>query len=633
MNEKRGMDVSPVRVLVASGLLAVGSLAPWEVGATFTELGVEGIGICTLLLAVITSLIAIPRNPWPTVVLVIGAVSVVITGGTVIDIAVSMREPVDLEPPVVEIGWGLWVCLLASFGLVWSSWSFRREVRGSSGRSFDPPSQRDVWIRRNPDAFGLLVLLAIGFVLRLVLTISWRPAFTGYSDSGIYFQGAFESVWADPIRMVGYSMFLKVLNVLNPHLTTVVIVQHLLGLAAAALIFFAVRRCGGPRWLGLVPAGVLALGGDQIFIEHAALSEAPFTFLVVASLYAAVRAIDDRLWWTVLAGLASGLAVWGRTAGLGLAVILAIWLVFSAGRPTRRTLISGALCLVVALATIAVYAGWRNVATDQPGVLTSSNAWNLYGRVASWADCREFDPPPGTEELCEATPLAERGLRSGEEYIFGDSPATRLFGPPYRLSSDPTAMDRLQEWSQAALMGQPLEYLRAVLLDTRRLFSPNAPSYGQLSADGLVAFTLYGPERSGSNEFVESWQRLLYPEDPPPRRAGIDYLLTWQALTRIVGFWMAAALVLSLAGPVVLRGRSQAGAALFASVALLLLMFPIVSKSYDYRFVIPALAPLIAAATLGAWGLWGTLTRKPPRPSGSDHEFAWFDAGRTARSD
>lgn len=626
MNARRTPGTQALGILIFSGLLVIGSLAPWELGATGSRLGVEEAGLFTLLLALMAALLAIPKRPWPTVVLIVGVVSLAITVGSVIDIAASMREPSGLEPPAVEIDWGLWISLLASVGIVWSAWSLRCEIEGRPSSRLTVPSWTNGWIRRNPEVFGLLVLLAIGLLVRIALTVAWRPAFTGYSDSGIYFQGAFESVWSDPIRMAGYSMFLDALHAISPHLASAIAVQHAMGLGAAAIIFFTVRRCGGPAWLGLVPAAALALGGDQIFIEHAALSEALFIFFVVATLYAAVRASDDRIWWSALAGLAAGFAVWGRTAGIGLAIVVSVWLVFSAGRPERRTLIAGALSFAVAMATIGIYAGWRSIATDQPGTLTSNNAWNLYGRVASWADCEKFDPPPGTEELCEKTPLRERGLRSGEEYIFSDSPATRLIGPPYRLPEDPTAMDRLQSWSEAAVKGQPLDYLRSIWLDARRLFSPNAPSYGQLSADGLVAFTAYGADRSGRNEYVEYWQGLLYPDDPPPRQGSIEAFLTWQAMTRIVGFWMAAAIVLSLVGLVVLRGRPRSGASLFVATAFLLLVFPILSKSYDYRFVIPAFSPLAAAAALGAWGLVDSIGRKGRDSDRTGRRSVWIES-------
>lgn len=42
---------------------------------------------------------------------------------------------------------------------------------------------------------------------------------------------------------------------------------------------------------------------------------------------------------------------------------------------------------------------------------------------------------------------------------------------------------------------------------------------------------------------------------------------------------------------------------LFAATALVLLFFPIFTKGHDFRFVIPAFGPLLAAGALAAWGL------------------------------
>jgi hypothetical protein len=600
--------------LLASGALVIGSLAPWEASAAGAQLGVEGAGVYTLLLALAAGLLSIPRKPWPTIVLLVGLLCCAITIVNIVDVAGSTREPTGLDPSAVEIGWGLWLATLSSIALASTALSLRREAEGRPARSPRPRTGAVGWAQDNPALFGLLVLLALGLVLRAWLTFAWSPAFTGYSDSGIYFQGAFESIWADPIRMVGYSMFLEAIHAVTPHLIAVVVVQHAMGLAAAALIFFAVRRCGGPRWLGLAPAAVIALGGDELFIEHAALSDALFVFLIVTTLYATIRASEDGGWWAAVAGLSAGLAVWDRTVGLGLVAVISLWLVFNAGRPTRRTLIAGGLCLLVSLTMIGIYAGWRSAAADLPGTLTSNNAWNLYGRVAPWADCQKFDPPAGTEDLCQQTPASQRGYHSGEEYIYSEeSLAQQLYGPPYLLPTDPAAMDRVQEWSEAALRGQPLDYLNAVWLDTRRLFIPNAPSYSQLSADSFIAYLLYGVTRSGENEFVESWQSNLYPDDPAPHHGNIEFFKTWEAMTRIVNFWMALMLALCIVGLWTLRGRARAGMTLFAATALFLLLFPIITKGYDYRFVIPAFAPLTAAAALGAWGLVEAITRRQRR--------------------
>ena len=211
---------------------------------------------------------------------------------------------------------------------------------------------RDRLLRRIPRdrvSVALAALLGVGLALRVYFFFVWRPAITGYSDSAVYFQDAVESLWKDPVRTVGYSMFLRVLHGISPHLILVPIVQHALGLISAVLLFLTVRRCGGPRWLGLVPAGIIALGGDELFLEHAALSEALFIFLLSATLYSAVRASQGRAWWAALAGLCAGLGVWDRGAGIPMVAVVALWLVFSAGRPTRRTIAVGVLSLVVSL--------------------------------------------------------------------------------------------------------------------------------------------------------------------------------------------------------------------------------------------------------------------------------------------
>ena len=456
----------------------------------------------------------------------------------------------------------------------------------------------------------LAALLGVGLLLRVWFLLAWRPALTGYSDSGIYFIGGVKSVWWDLQRTVGYPMFLRALHAISPHLILVTIVQHLLGLLTAVLLFLAVRRCGGPRWLGLVPAAIIALGGDQLFLEHAALSEAPFIFLVSAMLYCTVRAARARAWWAAAAGLCAGLCVWDRAAALVLVPIPALWLTFSALRPTRRTLALGALSLLLSLATIGAYVEWRQAASGLSG-LTTNSSWNLYGRVAPWADCTKFTPPAGTARLCEPTPPAARvgptgGRRTNGSYIFGvKSPARVLLGPPFAVSKHPHAMTLLKKWSLAAIEGQPLDYLHAVWLDLIRLIDTNRSSYGSLSANQLIAFLLYGPDlHSGVNPFVKYWQYQLYPTDPPEYHGAIGPLKEWERLTRLVGVPMAILLLLCLAAPWLAIGRQpRAGATLFTLTAVVLLVWPILTAGYEYRYVIPASGPLGAAGALAGWGL------------------------------
>lgn len=471
------------------------------------------------------------------------------------------------------------------------------------------PIRPIAWTLANRDYAVLAGLLFVGLVLRIYFMSAWHPALTGYSDSGIYFQNGVQSVWTDPLRTVGYSMFLRVLHGITPHLILVTIVQHLLGLVTAALYFFMVRRCGAARWLGLVPAAVIALSGDQLFIEHAVLSDALFVFLLAVMLYCTIRArrrdgaLRASLLWAIVGGLAGGLAVWDREAAIEVAPLLALWLVLSYGRPTRRSLLVGVVSLLAAVATVEGYIQWRHADSGLSGLTTNGN-WQIYGRVAPWADCHYFTPPAGTRALCQYTPVSSRGWLGAAYYIFAfDSPAQRLIGPPYLVSKDPYAMRRLLEFSESAIAGQPLQYLDAVWRDTLRLFDPNLPSWGAESAQAFNNDLVAGLD-SNDNEFVTYWQKLFYPHDGPEHRGAIGALREWEKLSRITGVWMGVLLFLLLASPWLAPPGLRSVAVLFGVVALALLFFPIVTHAYSYRYAIPAFAPLFAVGSISAWGLW-----------------------------
>jgi hypothetical protein len=470
-------------------------------------------------------------------------------------------------------------------------------------------ASRTAWLRRDPALAALGVLLILGLAARVYFVLVWRPAITGYSDSGIYFQDAYAGVWSDPLRTVGYGMFLAALHWVTPHLLLVTIVQHTLGLGSAALWFFTLRRIGAPPLLGLVPAAILALGGDELFIEHAALSETVYIFLLTLMLYSAVRARNSSLRWAAVAGLCAGLGVWDRGAGIALLPVIPLWLLFSGPWPSRLTAGLALVSLIAAVATVGVYIEWRHLASGRNGLTTNGN-WNLYGRVAPWADCTKFKPPAGTAGLCDPTPPAQRAGRNAEYYIYSPaSPAQRLFGPPFAVSAVPDAMTRLRQFSVAAIEGQPGDYLNAVWQDTVRLMDPNHPSAGDLSADVFIAYMLNGIDlKSGTTPFVESWRTREYPHDRY-HRGSTAALKQWEQVTRFDGPWMVLLLALCLLAPWVVLGEARSAARLLAAVTLILLLFPEFTKGYDYRFVIPAFGPLFATAALSGWGL-GTRVRR-----------------------
>ena len=132
-------------------------------------------------------------------------------------------------------------------------------------------------------------------------------------------------------------------------------IQHLLALGTAVLAWWTVRRLSGSDWLGLIPAAVVLLNGDALVLEHSVMSETLFTFLVLATLAAAVGALDAaRPWrWLVLAGALLGGAIWVRYAAVGLVPVLAVWALV-AFRPVRR---DGLVAAAAALVPVIVLVG------------------------------------------------------------------------------------------------------------------------------------------------------------------------------------------------------------------------------------------------------------------------------------
>src|SRR3954470_21900971 len=127
---------------------------------------------------------------------------------------------------------------------------------------------------------ALLAVLGAGIGLRGLLMEAWSPAFMGWPDAKSYLDVAHGELFSNVLRPAGYPMFVRALDGLYPSIKLLVLVNHALGLATAALLYATVARLGAPRALGLVPAAVVALSGDVAFVEPSPLSEPLFAFLV-----------------------------------------------------------------------------------------------------------------------------------------------------------------------------------------------------------------------------------------------------------------------------------------------------------------------------------------------------------------
>jgi hypothetical protein len=454
---------------------------------------------------------------------------------------------------------------------------------------------------------GLLLLLAAGVALRLWFMTAVRPGLLGYADTHVYVYAAADisdGKWFSYSHQPnGYSMFIAFTHLFAAKLSLVSLAQHALGVATGVLLYLSVRRVGGPPWLGLLPAASVLVGGTQLFAEHAILSESLFSFIVACAIYAAVRAsASPAFWWVAAAGLLCGMAPAVRTMGMFLAPAIAIWLLLDRDVRLGRRFLRAGTCLLAAAVVVGGYVGAQRVETGFTG-WTQTGMWNLYGRAAPFADCEEFTPPKGTRVLCEKTPPNERP--SPSVYVYGGaaSPALRAFSGG---TASPVPRKEVRSFALAAIRGQPLDYIAAITDDMRRYFDSDYAGSGGLSLENFVETLAVGthptPESGIQPQTVD--YRPYYPNAGLLEQEGsLEALREFEASTRFQqGPLMIVLVGLALLAPFVApSGPSRRGALLFTGLSFVLMVTPVATLYYNARFAIPSIAPLVAAAALGAW--------------------------------
>ena len=450
---------------------------------------------------------------------------------------------------------------------------------------------------------GLAVVLLVGALLRLLLVLGWQPGLMGWPDAASYIDVSQSELFGNELRPAGYPIFLRALHALVPSLTVVVVLQHLLGLATAALLFFAVARSGAPPALGLIPAAVVALGGDGIFLEHAPISESLFMFLVAAALYLALVAHGKQsLGWAAACGLALALAASVRVVALPLLPVFAVWFAAVLPLPLRRRLMLTAAGALGVLAVLAPYYVAEHSEVGDTG-LSRNGIWNVYGRVAPFADCSKFTPPKGTEDLCETTPRHARPLTYQYTFNWYYSPAVRAFDNPHTASPEQTRQVAAFVW--AVIVNQPLDYAEEVGAGLLRYVAPESlkgygggPSYHDLVHNEILFNRTF--QREGREVAMQHYaDARSYDVD----RGLVDVLRTWESGTRIQGPVFLLLALLSLAAPFVTRGPARSAALLFTLAAWALLVTPVATVEFSARTAVPGFGALGAAAALGAWGV------------------------------
>ena len=470
---------------------------------------------------------------------------------------------------------------------------------------------RGLWSRAG-DHRLFLTLLVLGTALRVAVTLAYQPALQFVQDSFSYLHGA-RTLYPDVIRPIGYSFFLKLVSVTDVF-ALVPIMQHVLGLGGAAILYCLLRRYGVRPWLCAVASAPLLLGAYQVNIEHFILAETLFQVLVIAAFAFLLVPRRPSPWSCAMAGGLLGFAAVTRTVGLPL---IALALVY--GLVRRIGLVQTMSTGLAAALIVGGYAAWFRAENGRLG-LENYSGYFLAGRVSPFADCRTLRLPARERFLCEDRPRSERP--NTDWYIWNpQAPIRDPDGPPGE-QRPAIAMD----FALRIVRHQPGDYLASVGKDLLHYFSPgrwSGPGDGDMEAWRFpVTFRL------------DPWQPLHPPADPyiwlwtwpgnntvthgimparygfglqrvePVYRPSLGRILRgYQSVAYLPGPVLALALLLALSTaigrvPPAQRER-RAAALLLASAGALMIVLAAATATFDYRYLIPAEPLILASGVLG----------------------------------
>jgi hypothetical protein len=345
----------------------------------------------------------------------------------------------------------------------------RGPVPGRGGRAvLAAVSPAALWRRHK--LFTFLVICSL--LVRVLATRAFRPALLT-ADSFLYMRDAVARTLG-VIRPSGYSFFLHALLPLHS-LLAVTALQHLMGVAIAAIVYGLLRYHGLPFWGATLAAMPTLFDTRQIALESFILPDTLYCFVIVVAVALLLTKQAPRLWQCGLAGLLLAYAAVLRGNGLPVVIIAVVFMIIR--RVGWRALAAGVLAAVI---PFGGYVAAYHASHGQYNI-TSSDGIFLWSRTTSFANCAIIKPPADLKPLC---PNLEKSVQqpptpawSVQALLSEATAADYLWASDvwWRTDSDPginAHNDKLgQRFAIAAIKAQPLDYLRTVGRDVALVFT------------------------------------------------------------------------------------------------------------------------------------------------------------------
>ena len=472
------------------------------------------------------------------------------------------------------------------------------------------------------------LLMAAGLVLRVLAQLAYRPALV-YVDTLKYLYGVYPG--SDPL---GYKLPLKIilafgdLGLGRPGLGAVAAVQHLLGLAMAAVLYILLRRRGVNRWLAAIAMAPVLLDAYQLQMEQTIMPDVWFEAMLVAGLALLLWRPAVTMPLLVAAGLVLGASATMRQLGeLLIFPVVLFGLVAWGG--WRRVLIRSAAVLGAFALPILLYCGVNYART---GHFWLAHGQTTLGRVTAAADCATLKVPADVRRLCPA-PGAQA---LGPDWLEHSGKSPLYTTPPH----GPQKTVLLKQLTSAIRSQQPLRIAGAVARDAVRLFAltrdpvesvtpisrwqfqdsyPVYPHWVTLRQGTIIV----GLQRRAFGMFHFSPLNPSYGGKARVIRPLAEFLRGYQLNGGYTpGPLYLVASLLGLAGSVLLlirrrlppRAREAALACLLFTAAAVVLLFAPNVFEFSWRYELPAVVVLPPAGALGLCALWSWRRdrRRPP---------------------
>jgi hypothetical protein len=491
------------------------------------------------------------------------------------------------------------------------------------------------WIRGVPAMLGhhwlASILIAAGVVLRALAQMAYHPAII-YIDTLKYLYDAWPG--SDP---VGYKVPLKAILAVGD-LGTVELVQHLLGIGIAVIMYVVLIRRGVPRWLGALAIAPVLLDAYQVQVESMIMPDIWFEAMVVAGLAVLLWRPQPGMKLALIGGALLGASTGIRQVGEVL-IIPALILVVAMGGGWRKVL-QNAVAVACAFALAVLFYLSADYQLAGHFYVSRSSVSLTYGRMASVADCATLQLPKIERPLCPTKQQQAMGPDWLDHSVY--SPL-RTFDEtlPYTYLNDKNQL--VAAFNRSVERQQPLRVASGILSDSVKLFALSR--YTSRGDTPIVRWQFqrhfptaqYGPWISVRNDRI--WldigsllQSNLTELNPayggaPQVNKPIAAFLRWYQLRGgyTPGPLFALCLIAGLAGSVIAFLRRPRFAAARPAALGCLLFFTAgvivlgVSDLFEFtwRYQIPAIVTLPPAGALGIAAVI-LAARKPREPVPAD---------------